>query len=92
MREQLGEYRYPQELARKKVKINNSCITSCNYQENLLMLQQKKSSMLNEDKKNVLNELDYYLQRTCKKRGSSEKKDVRLNFLRVNIQDQMTER
>lgn len=43
-------------------------------------------------KKNVLNELDYYLQRTCKKRGSSEKKDVRLNFLRVNIQDQMTER
>lgn len=53
MREQLGEYRYPQELAlaRKKVKINNSCITSCNYQENLLMLQQKKSSMLNEDKK-----------------------------------------
>lgn len=92
MREQLGEYRYPQELARKKVKINNSCITSCNYQENLLMLQQKKSSMLNEDKKNVLNELDYYLQRTCKKRGSSEKKDVRLNFLRVNIQNQMTER
>lgn len=92
MREQLGEYRYPQELARKKVKINDSCITSCNYQENLLMLQQKKSSMLNEDKKNVLNELDYYLQRTCKKRGSSEKKDVRLNFLRVNIQDQMTER
>lgn len=43
-------------------------------------------------KKNVLNELGYYLQRTCKKRGSSEKKDVRLNFLRVNIQDQMTER
>lgn len=92
MREQLGEYRYPQELAQKKVKINDSCITSCNYQENLLMLQQKKSSMLNEDKKNVLNELDYYLQRTCKKRGSSEKKDVRLNFLRVNIQGQMTER
>lgn len=84
MREQLGEYRYPQELARKKVKINDSCITSCNYQENLLMLQQKKSSMLNEDKKNVLNELDYYLQRTCKKRGSSEKKDVRLNFLGSN--------
>lgn len=51
MREQLGECRYPQELARKKVKINDSCITSCNYQENLLMLQQKKSSMLNEDKK-----------------------------------------
>lgn len=51
MREQLGEYRYPQELARKKVKINDSCITSCNYQENLLMLQPKKSSMLNEDKK-----------------------------------------
>lgn len=53
MREQLGEYRYPQELARKKVKINDSCITSCNYQENLLMLQQKKSSMLNEDKKKM---------------------------------------
>lgn len=53
MRDQLGEYRYPQELAQKKVKINDSCITSCNYQENLLMLQQKKSSMLNEDKKKM---------------------------------------
>lgn len=85
MREQLGEYRYPQELARKKVKINDSCITSCNYQENLLMLQQKKSSMLNEDKKkNVLNELDYYLQRTCKQEGVLRKKDVRLNFLGSN--------
>lgn len=74
MREQLGEYRYPQELARKKVKINDSCITSCNYQENLLMLQQKKSSMLMRIKKNVLNELDYYLQRTCKKEGVLRKK------------------
>lgn len=69
MREQLGEYRYPQELARKKVKINDSCITSCNYQENLLMLQQKMRI-----KKNVLNELDYYLQRTCKKEGVLRKK------------------
>lgn len=51
MREQLGEYRHPQELAWKKVKINDSCITSCNYQENSLMLRQKKSSTLNEDKK-----------------------------------------
>lgn len=40
--------------------------------------------MLNEDKKNVLNELDYYLQRTCKKEGVLRKKDVRLNFLGSN--------
>lgn len=43
-------------------------------------------------KKNVLNELDYLSTKNMQKRGSSEKKDVRLNFLRVNIQDQMTER
>lgn len=47
MRERLGEYRYPQELARNKVKINHSCIISCNYQEVVLMLQQKKKVLRN---------------------------------------------